>query len=144
MGNTNKKKKRIPIEKKKKGNRLPQEVAEVQETGSTDHLNPVFSFDSTCKNHFQLNELTKGELDQLIDSLRIMSSLSWAEVKKYKGLRFKGPLEHYNATLPEWLDRDVDVFEFAFSKRGRVFGYKSGRIFHIIWFDRNHDLYPMS
>lgn len=137
-------KRRIPNQDKKKGHRLPTKVTEVKHPGPTNNLSPVFSFSSTCKQLYQLSSLQKDELDVLINSLQIMSKLSWKEVLKHSGLRYKGPIEHYNGKLPEWLDDDVELFEFRFSRRGRVFGYRTGQIFNIIWFDRNHEVNPMS
>jgi len=121
----------------------PQAFDVPDEQRSTDHMNPVFSFMDTCHNHFQLDELTRQELKQLIDQLRMFSKMTWGEVRKVKGFQPVNP-STFSKSLPTHLSPDIKIFECRVTGKIRLFGHRIRNAYHIIWFDRNHEVYPMS
>lgn len=142
-----KKKKKLQPEKtsaiKIRGKRISPKAFEAEEEGSTDHLPPVFSFAETCPNHFKLCDWQYEELKHLNDVLRRYSRMSWAEIRKEKGF---GPVDSstFSVQLPQYISPDIAILEFRVNKRARIFGYRARQVFNIIWFDRNHEVYPMS
>jgi|HigsolmetaAR203D_1030402.scaffolds.fasta_scaffold26797_2 hypothetical protein len=132
-----------PSEVRIGGKRISREAFEAEAEGSTDHLPPVFSFAFACPNHFQLSEWQREELKHLVDTLRRYSRMKWEEIRKVKGFRSVDP-NTFSVPLPDDISPDIVILEFRVSKRARIFGYRSKQVFHIIWFDRNHEVYPMS
>lgn len=113
------------------------------ETGSTDHLAPVFSFSDTCPNHFLLEHWQSNELKQLIQALRDFGNRSWSELRKLKGFKSVDQ-RHFSQPLPEYISPELTIWECRVTGRARLFGYRNKNVFHIVWFDRNHEVYPMS
>jgi len=36
------------------------------------------------------------------------------------------------------------IFSFALTNKIRLIGLKEGRVFYVIWYDPNHDFYPVN
>lgn len=113
------------------------------DTRSTDHMSPVFSFSDTCPNHFRLDDWTKKEIKQLIDQLRLYSGMKWSDLRKIKGF---GPVDPstFSKKLPKTISPEVKIYECRINGKMRLFGHRVKNTYHIIWFDRNHEVYPMS
>lgn len=140
--------KRIKSGKKQKnkigGKTLKDKALEVEE-GGTDHLPPYFSFKHACSNHFQLSDWQSGEIAELMETFRRMEQLNWHEIHKHRGLNYKQvDPRTFSKDLPEFISPDLSIYEVKVTKRARLFGYRLKNIFHIIWFDRNHEVYSMS
>jgi len=125
------------------GKTISPELFNKPDRGSSDHMNPVFSFSDTCHNHFPLESWQGSELKHLIDKLRDMSKRPWAEIRRNKGFIIVDQ-RTFSTKLPDHLSEDLTIYEFRVSQRARVFGHRIHNSFHIIWFDRNHEVYPMS
>lgn len=143
------KKRRKPVleqEHKKQtiaGKTISPDAFEIPDTGSTDHLNPVFSFMDVCPNHFQLSDWQGDELKALIACLRDMSGRKWSEVRMNKGFKSVDP-RTFSKELPQYISPEVTIYEFRVSKKARIFGHRVRNVFRVVWFDRNHEVYPMS
>ncbi len=120
-------------------------AVELRNGNSTDHLNALFSFCDSCPNHFQLSEWQSTELKSLVDTFKNMGKRPWSELKADRGLQIKmvDP-KYFSKKLPDFISQDVTIHELRVSKRARIFGHRTGNVFNIIWFDRNHDVYKMS
>lgn len=125
------------------GKKISADAFRVPDEGSTDHMSPVFSFIDCCPNHFQLSDWQYDELKALMSTLRDFSGRQWSEVRKSKGFRSVDSTT-FSQGLPEYISPDVTIWEFRVSKRARLFGHRSRNVFNIVWFDRNHEVYPMS
>jgi len=105
----------------------------------------LFSFRDTDKNRFVLWDLVKKELKELVKTFKLMEQLGWQGVFQHSGLKPEiHKQEQLRFKLPVDLSPDVDIYSFRFSEKGRIFGYRIKNVFYLIWFDRNHDVYPMS
>lgn len=106
---------------------------------------PVFSFRHADNNRYLLSEWQEDELKSLIETFKKMESLKWSEINKHKGLNCK-PVDPdvLPAELPEMVSPDVTILQIRVSKKARIFGYRIKNVFHLIWFDRNHDVFSMS
>ena len=127
--------------KEQKANKIPSIATELKQA-STDSQYPVFSFKNVCSNHCQLSDWQGRELLKLITTFKTMESLPWGEVRNHKGLNLK-PIEQCAFRLPDSVPEDVVIQEVKVDKKRRLFGYRAGRVFYLIWFDRNHDVVPM-
>lgn len=106
---------------------------------------PVFSFKHVDNNRYRLSEWWGDELDQLVETFKKMESLRWPDIHRHSGLDCKHvePYE-YIAELPEMISPDVKILQIRASKKSRIFGYRWKHVFRLVWFDKNHDVRPMS
>jgi len=126
-----------------KGRGISANATDVDFIGSTDHLSPVFSFIDTCQNHFQLHDWGREELKHLNDKFREYSKMTWSELRGIKGFQSVNP-KTFSQPLPAHISPDVTVYECRISGKARLFGHRVNNVFRVIWFDRNHEVYPMS
>jgi hypothetical protein len=125
------------------GKKISNTAFEAPDDGSTDHLYPVFSFADACPNHFQLCDWHYEDLKHLMDKFRDYSKKTWAELYRQKGFISVDP-STFSQELPHYISPDVTIYECRISKRARLFGHRHRSVFNVIWFDRNHEVYPMS
>lgn len=143
-GNRQKKKLRnIASAAKRQEGKIPELATLLLHEGSTDSMSPVFSFNHTCKNRCQLEDCTKEELKSLIGTLRKMGDLAWSQVLVDRGLNFKSAAGMV-LRLPQQVPPDAAVTSLRVSDCFRLFGHRVGHVYHVIWFDRNHDVVPES
>jgi len=124
----------------KKPGKIPVEVLELKGE-STDNLTPLFSFKHVSDNHCLLCEWGNPELSELIGTLKTMESLTWSQVRQHKGLNLTG-VDHPAYPPPPSVPGDASITEVRVDEKRRLFGYRGGRVFHLIWFDRNHQVCP--
>lgn len=136
------KNKKVPYKAKvvKGVNKVPQKAL-ILTNGSTDDINPVFSFKYTDPNKWQLSEWTSLEIDDLFKFFKLMESLSWKQVKMHSGLRYKNIDGYPNINNSE-VSEDVSICELRICKVKRIHGFRSGNVFCVIWFDRDHSVCP--
>lgn len=125
----------------KKNNKIPAKATELHKQ-STDNETPVFSFKHVCENHCQLSEWQKQELSILIGTFKAMENLCWKDVRKSAGLNMKPVTDSIVYSLPHSVPSDATIQEVKVDDGKRLFGYRAGRVFCIIWFDRNHEVIP--
>lgn len=121
---------------------ISPEAVKLNSSGSTDHMMPVFSFCDACPNHFQLSDWRKDELKALMDTFKDMGGKPWSEVRKIKGFKAVDPAT-FSQKLPKYISPDVTIHECRVTGKARLFGHRTDNIFNVIWFDRNHQVYPM-
>lgn len=124
------------------GKTISSSAFDVPDEGSTDHLSPVFSFSDCCPNHFQLSDWQSDELKALMSTLRDLSGKQWSEVRKIKGFKSVDSVT-FSRDLPAYISPDVTIWECRVSGKARLFGHRYKNVFKIVWFDRNHQVYPM-
>lgn len=104
---------------------------------------PVFSFQYLDK-EYCISLCEKEDKIALVDQLRILSSLTWAEIRqngrhatgseKIKRNSIKRP-------VPIHIKEDATFIALRFSGKKSMVGYRENEIFHVIWLDRNFTLY---
>ncbi|WYP28464.1 hypothetical protein NSQ54_10310 [Alkalihalobacillus sp. FSL W8-0930] len=129
------------------GKTISDKALEVRNPGhNTNDLAPHFSFKHACNHHFQLSDWQSIELAELIECFRKLESQSWTNIMKQskRGLGYcKVDPKTFSKSLPEYISPEHTIIELRVNKKARLFGYRWENVFHIIWFDRNHDVYPM-
>lgn len=121
------------------GKKIPAEALTLPE--HERHEYPVFSFMHVSETHCLLSKWHGDELIQLIQAFKTMEQLKWTNISSNNGLRFK-PIDKYSKPLPPNVSQDVTVCEFRVCDIKRVFGYRVGNVFRILWFDRGHEVCP--
>lgn len=110
---------------------------------STLNEKPLLSFKYYKKNNeYCLIKVTK--LKKFTEKLIDFSLLTWLQIGNSDWLQFK---KISNSTrnlpiLPDWLSKDIDIFEFRVSQTSRVFWTRDKWTFHLLWFDENHRICP--
>lgn len=112
-----------------------------QQTPSTEY--PTFSFLHVCDNHCRLSAWQGQELIDLVNTFKKMESLTWVEIARHSGLRFK-KIEGYTKPLPPDVSPEVTVYEVRVCEVKRLFGYRINNIFRVLWFDREHEVCPFN
>lgn len=110
---------------------------------STETETPIFCLNNISPDYC-LSKCQKDEKSSFADTLHKLSKLTWQQIKHShkhgfgcekidgKSIRGKKP-----GSLPE----DIVFLAFRFSGKKPMVGYKDGRVFHIVWLDRNFTLY---
>lgn len=140
MSKTGDKLKKI-AKSKEKHNKIPIKATELHQQ-STDNETPVFSFKHVCDKYCQLSNWQKQELSLLIGTFKTMESLYWKDVRRSAGLNMKPVTDSIVYPLPHTVPADATIQEVKVDDGKRLFGYRAGRVFCIIWFDRNHEVIP--
>jgi hypothetical protein len=110
---------------------------------SVDALTPWFCFAKLRPSHC-ISECTKDERAALADTLRLLSSMTWSELRhaprKGRGYE-KIARNSFNAHIPDAITQDVDLLSFRFCGNAPIVGYRMDRVFHVVWVDRAFDVY---
>jgi hypothetical protein len=135
-------KKRLePTKGKGKGKRIagPPPVAELPPQQQT----PTFCLHYLHKD-FCLLLCTKDEKAGFADTLHQLSQLTWAQIAQAprKGLGYEIiPQEAIRAGLPPQVTKEVKILAFRFFGNATMVGYREGRLFHVLFLDREFKLY---
>ena len=104
---------------------------------------PAFSFDHLQESHC----ITLcDESDQLafVNALRKLSKLTWNQIRGTQRHGLGSEKIHrgsFKVPVPAIVGEDVTFIAIRFSGLKAMVGYQEDRIFEIVWFDRNFDVY---
>lgn len=98
-------------------------------------------------------ELDKSGLKELISFLEQLPKKTWNE---WMNEQANGRLKHHSHSLDS-LDREVrsriekiklgdrveELFRFRLSGLVRLWGFREGTTFYLLWFDRKHSVFPV-
>lgn len=80
-----------------------------------------------------------------MDTFRLMEQLEWNQILTHTGLQMKkANTKTLSKPLPCDISPDVTLYEIRVTQRARIFGYIFNNVFHLVWFDRRHEVYSMS
>jgi len=122
--------------------RIPGKATDTSEHRQDEF--PVISFMHTCNRNCQLSDWRGKELDLLVNFFKKVEKLTWIQITMgHGGLDYTriNP-DECSIKLPEFVSKDVGLFELSVDKVKRVWGYRSENILRVIWFDKNHDVLP--
>lgn len=87
-----------------------------------------------------LSHCNADDVRAVVDALRQLCCLTWPQVYAHKGLGYDViPDTSLKFTRPQAVDKALDIAEVRFSGKGRIFGVSRGNVFHMVWFDPDHD-----
>jgi len=83
-----------------------------------------------------------------MDSLRLLTTMSWLEVQRTGGSSYGGKVGLGYTTYPgmkvDGVSEDILLSGFRVSDRFRIYGFQLDYIFYVIMFDPFHDIMPSS
>jgi|GEM_PF-883290 len=142
---------RLPNPKKEKsaGKKISEKAtAGVDKGVSDDDLNPSFRFTHVDEKKYVLSKWSANEISDLMNALKKIENHTWSQIKS-QGSTAKGEsvgcgfkLINPCQKLPESVSKDAKISEMRVCKRKRIFGFRLGSIYYIIWFDRDHSVCP--
>jgi hypothetical protein len=134
----------------------PKAARQLPYDRSKDH--PYFCFkhvDTSTSERYKF-VLSEAEAKEILDFACKMSQQSWLDIEQMStGRKKRSPLHHdhpvenietcaQNDLIRRHLDEtlgDRPLFRFRLGGEKRLWGFRSGQVFHAIWFDREHDVY---
>lgn len=114
------------------------------EQRSTDTQPPIFSLTHMANNKYGLNNCQQIEKAAFADKLFRLSQVKWVELQgsQKHGLGCeKIKQESIKTGIPSIITSDTNLIAFRFHGNAPMVGFRDGRIFHIIWLDRDYTLY---
>jgi len=112
-----------------------------------EQLPPIFCLCHIDKDYC-ISKCTKEEKVAFVNKLHTLSQLPWSQLKisHSHGLGYeKINRDSIKSNIPQFIKGDISYFiAFRFHGNAPMVGHKNGRIFHIIWLDRNFTLYRHS
>ncbi|MCL2913027.1 hypothetical protein L2725_04405 [Shewanella corallii] len=96
--------------------------------------------------------------DEILRELGALSKLTWSEIAKMEtgeGKRKKRRKRHHpqpiSSIIPEaqerWKELDLEQFDTSYRFRlggaKRAWGFQCGAHFYLVWYERNHQIYPV-
>lgn len=110
---------------------------------STEQLPPIFSLQHMRTSHC-VSCCEQQEKAHFADTLRKLSQVTWAELKQVNrhSLGYeKISRDSLKVGIPSNIKEDAKFISFRFDGMKAMIGYRTGRIFYIIWLDRNFSVY---
>lgn len=126
---------------------------------SSDSEKIIWVFDDVDKDGkfaFNLDEIERqSNLKEIFDKILAYSSMTWGKIKKQT--HDDGRSKHHNLSVDKLTkdavnrinikcdDNDYDsIFSFALQNKLRIIGVREKNLFHVKWYDPNHEFYHIS
>lgn len=113
---------------------------------STNHQKPLFSFHYHGKDYC-IDDCKPNEKAAFSEWMYKLSQFTWDDLatQPRTGIGYEHiDRKQFKVNPPKSLTEDVEkytVFRFHNPSNGRIIGYRSGEIFHIIWIDCTSSIY---
>lgn len=114
-----------------------------EKTGSTDELSPVF-----CLHHladgWRISDCERDDQAAFALTTEKLSRVTWRDIRNAHrhGVGAEKISRHaLKAPVPVGIDDDVQFLALRFSGKKPMVGFRSSRIFHVVWFDSRFSLY---
>ncbi|MEM1170231.1 MAG: hypothetical protein AAGJ08_14410 [Cyanobacteria bacterium P01_H01_bin.35] len=95
-----------------------------------------------------MSDWNSSEINDLIQGLKKIEKYTWAQIKT-QGSKKPGSsvgtgykLISSHRSLPENIPKQIKLSEMRIDEKKRIFGFRLGAIYYIIWFDREHSVCP--
>lgn len=114
-----------------------------EKPGSTDGLSPVF-----CLHHladgWRISDCGRDDQAAFALTTEKLSRLTWREIRdahRHGVGTEKISRSALKAPVPADIAEDVQFIALRFSGKKPMVGFRSSRIFHVVWFDSRFSLY---
>lgn len=111
--------------------------------GGTNSEPPVFSLCHVDRDYC-LSRCSRDEKVGFADSILRLSRLTWLQIMsagRHQLGSEKIERKAIRVCMPAHLTDDVQLLALRFHELKPMVGYRSGAVFHILWFDRDMNLY---
>ncbi|PWK14932.1 MAG6450 family protein [Tumebacillus permanentifrigoris] len=89
-----------------------------------------------------LTDVEREFFQTMVKTLKILCSLPWTDVSSYKGLGLdRVPESSMKFPIPAKLNKD-HLYHIKVSRGGRLWGYRDGDVFELVWLDPLHRVTP--
>ncbi|WP_223539368.1 hypothetical protein [Enterobacter sp. JBIWA003] len=114
-------------------------------------INFSFSFIDAAHHKFNFNAQSAAYFCKVLDRLKALSTMTEREFTADRGGSLKShPIDWCQTSEPEGFQhlneqfQSYKPYQFAVSRNehGRVHGFFIGNVFHVVWLDPDHQLYP--
>lgn len=131
---------------------IPNKVAEIyglHSIGGTDKEHPYINLKYFDCDYQCFSELDKESLKSFSEANKKLSQLTWNELKRQAGKRGNktgfAPTMISRDQLPqrsmlERVSEEISFMELRLSQEARMFGFRSGAAFFLVYLDKNHDI----
>jgi hypothetical protein len=125
------------INLKQKQSRIPESAVEVKYEKRS----------AVCFHHMMdtvepLEHLSKEWIVQMLKQFKVLGGISWDEIAKYGGLGWDCVPQHrMKYQIPKSLGR-TELYHIKISGKSRVWGFREGDSFQLVWFDPEHKVTP--
>lgn len=122
---------------------------------STDNELLVWSFDNIDRNGNFAFDVTRADFDHrlFVEKMIVYSCMSWAQIKAqtHDNGKSKNHLLDTECMSKVAKDRFIQmglteysdsIFSLAFNNKLRIVGIRKGKEFHVLWYDKNHEVCP--
>ena len=95
-------------------------------------------------NNYCLSKCNRRQKAAFADKVHKLGKMSWAEVRMAPshGLGYEPIAKNrLRKPLPRDVSPDVQIIAFRFSGKAPMVGYRKGKVFYVLWFDRKFKLY---
>lgn len=76
-----------------------------------------------------------------LNFLKKVEKVTWGELMKIDGFNFENrDPSSIRAKLPDHLSEDLTMISLRVSQKFRIWGFRNGRVYHIVWFDKEHKI----
>lgn len=102
---------------------------------------------SICFHHMTdgvvaLENLDQSWMIQMLKQFKVFGGINWNDISKYKGLGWdKVPQYSMEYKIPRSVDKQ-HLYHLYITKKSRVWGYREGDAFNLVWFDPDHEVTP--
>ena len=104
---------------------------------------PIFSLEH-LQSTYCITACNSNDQAQFALKLKELSQLTWSHIQSlprhglgYEKIR-QDAIRH---SIPSHITSDVNLLAFRFSGTKPMVGYRSGRIFYVVWLDKDYTLY---
>lgn len=126
---------------------------------STQHENPVFGFrhaQVSCDPRWAFRP-SGEDAGELLEFMRQMALITWGEIEQMRHGGNARHRKHHECEVSRRWDASAladlekhclseifgeTLFRFRLSGVKRLWGYREGATFHVVWWDPNHKVYP--
>lgn len=125
------------IKHNQKKSRLPN-----QTPPTTKEPKPSLCFFDYEETVMVLKDIPHDFFRHTIRQCKLLSSLTWNEIYRHDGLGWdEVPESNMKFKIPSRINRK-ELHHIKVSRRGRIWGYREGNSFHVVWFDPDHQVTP--
>lgn len=127
-------------------------------SNNSDTLKIIWVFDKPDKNGefaFDLNKIeSDNNLKKIIEKMMMYSTMTWADIKKQTHDSSGKSKHHFldmdgmsssarkRIEVMQCEDYSDSIFSFALENKLRIIGIRDNNLFHVIWYDPQHNFYP--
>lgn len=143
-----------PLTAKRSASRRPRAAV----TTSTAGENPLFCFehaDRGTSNSWAFSP-TADHAPEVFSKICDFAQLTWREIESHTTGGKKRHRKHHDMPINKICDdaqADIKkrnlgerfgdaIFRFRLSGERRLWGFRQGRVFHVVWWDPDHEVYP--